>query len=367
MTDGTPSNLLGVISTDEEKHDDGGELFPEAEAPPQEPEAAEATEPEAVPEPEPEPAPEEPEAGHPETAPEPEAPQPEDTPLFMGKYKTQEAWEAAHRELDQYATRQGMIASEERRKREELEQTLNKAMPAIQAALQAEQSRRYQAGEEEIDLSDPVALQQFIEAQVQKGVTERTSQFTEQQQQEVARTRESQEVDAFRTAYATEQQFFPDVVRLMREYQHDGEEEVLPVNKANLETMLTLAREPELKQFIDSAGLVPHPEYIAAAREAIADPNLKEVLAAVPDLMDSEAGMAYARKQAAALSAMQTASQAPQINAQAAEQDRKAAFVERGEETQQPKAPGRKAADPLEEYVNELEGGRVDLLGIEKT
>lgn len=339
-------NVFGVDAPAETFAPEGEEeLFPEANelTPPLEPPA------------------EEPDPGQPEGAPpqeiereSTEAPQPEaEQPTkYLGKFDSIEAWEAAHRNLESHSTR---VSQENARLREtiaEREQMLAQAAQVLQARQGPE---------------DPENPEASVQALINKAVAERLAPVQQQQAERVEQERLAQ-IQAFKSEHPDLPAYQSDVYQIVQENRFDPEtrEEVFPPTKANLELALQLAKNPQARGLLQALDLHPDPEYVASALEVAQDPNLTKVVMAHPHVMDSEAGMAWAREQAGLPQVVtQAKGAASQAQAQAAEAQRKAAYVEKGEAGAPLDAAPKQAQDPLEEALfDQINKGSKSVFGV---
>lgn len=337
----------------------------ETQAPAQEPAPETPTEPEV--ETPPETTPEEPqdpvateEPAEPEATPDEtqEAPAAEEPQLIGGKFKTPEDVLLAYQQAERLATQRAQETASLRREQQQIHEALRRSAPILQRA--QELMRQQQDPQQELDPQEQDELQRiqsYLGPLVEKQVQERVAPLMERVEAQRAQQGE-QVIDSF---LATHEQARPTevqerIVSIINENRFDGQEEIFPPTRENLETALKLATNEDAYQLLQALNMHPEADWVDHAIEASSNPSLKEVVLAVPSLIETEAGMNYARKQAglSGVVATATANGAEALKAQQ-EADRKAAHVEKDEGTPEGGAPGRKARDPLEEYVNELD------------
>lgn len=327
--------------------------FVETEEAPTEPvtEAPEAEgQPEPVAEQEPaqqleEEAPETPEGEAPEPVEAPEEPQ-----LIGGKFKSQEDLLASYQRAEALATQRAQEAAESKRRADQITHALRQAEPLLrQAAAMQQQPQDL----DELDTTDPQVIQQLIDQRAAALVQEQTAPLIEAQQRQ-RYEQGMREIETYRAEHPDAVAFEADVKSIVDEYRYDEGEEVFPPTKDNLETALTLAQNPQAHSLLQSLNLHPEKEWVQHAVEVTSNPSLQSVVLAHPHVIESEAGMSWARQQAGLPTVVQQAKENAQVaktHAQTAE--RKAAHVETGEGSEGDLAPGRKPQDPLEEAFQE--------------
>lgn len=374
---------------------DGGadELFPEADAKapeeqetPQE-QVTEETEAEGQPleeAPQEEETPTEPEEVTEETeteqAPEetPEQPQP-----YLGTWQSREAAEAGVKNLQARMTQAAQEAASHRRARQEMEQMLQQAAPLIQQAMEHQRGQPTQVPSQlpPWDPDNPEVVQQHVNAQIAQALAQAEQQVDQkveqrlqehltplQQQQETERlNRGFQEIKEFREAHPDASEVESQIADIISEFRYDPEteEEIFAPTRDNLEIAYTLATQPQIKEVLDDLSWHPDPEYVELAKELVANPSLKKIVYAVPDVADRTEGIEWARQQAGLPQVVSQAQQrATQQSAANTEAERRAAYVEKGEETSQGLAPGRKPRDPLEEALFEQQNKADNIFGL---
>lgn len=327
---------------------------PAAETETPQPEAPEAPEQEQPAEP----TPAQPEAPEPETE---ETPAEQPQTVEWGRFKGQtyedilQQQEDSRKNAERMATQRAQEAAEERRQREQLMSALRQAEPLIRQAAAMQQPNL-----EELDTSDPQVVQQLIDqraAQIaQQQVAQQLAPIQEQQERDryEAGMREIQE---YRQAHPDSGTYDSDVMQIVQDYRFDGQEEIFPPTRDNLETALTLAQNPGARSLLDTLNLHPEKEWVQHAVEVASNPSLQTVVMAHPHVIETDAGMKWARQQAGLPEVVQQA----QVNAvtnQALDkqQERKAAHVETGG-GEGDLAPGRKPKDPLDEAYQEAIAG----------
>lgn len=289
----------------------------------------------------------------PET-PEPEAPEPEEAPeeppLIGGKFKSQEDVLAAYQNAERLATQRAQEAAEARRRADQITHALRQAEPLLrQAAAMQQQPQDI----EELDTTDPRVVQQLIDQRAAAIAQEQTAPLIEQQQRQ-RYEQGMREIEAYRAEHPEAVAFEADVKSIVDEYRYDEGEEVFPPTKDNLETALTLAQNPQAHSLLQSLNLHPEKEWVQHAVEITSNPDLQSVVLAHPHVIESEAGMSWARQQAGLPTVVQQAQENAQVaKTEAQTAQRKAAHVETGEGSEGDLAPGRKPQDPLEEAFME--------------
>lgn len=351
-------------------------LFDEAstEAPTEPAQAAPPTEPVVTPQQgEPEPPAEEGAAPTP-TAEQPEAQAPAEAEteaekqerLYAGRYKTVDELEQGYKGIQGLQGRQVKELQRKELENQQLRAALEQVVPYL------EERQGLQQPAQALDPTQLTAeqLQAVIQQQVDQRVGQATQQVTQQSQQQAAQQQMRQAVESFMATH-------PDVApgtpldmavgEVLAELQTDRQgqrrADLFPVTAPNLEVAYELAKEPALRNMVGELDLVPNNETIEIAKEVVSNPALAEVLLANPVLIDSDHGLAYARKQA----------QLPGMYSQAAErvaqptpeQQRRAAYVETGG-TGAPvtQAPGATPQDEMDEAIVSFGKGRDNIFGI---
>lgn len=342
--EGATSNVFDVPQ-DDLFQEELAEIEQEA---PAEPTAEAQVEPE-----EPQPEPEAPETEEEETT---EAPEEQPPELILGRFKSVEDLQSAYRNLEGRFTELGQETAQERRAREELENALRQAAPALKAFF--DQQRQVP---EDFDPSDPAAIQRVIDQRVaQQMQTIEAQQAQAQQQATIEAQRHA--IESWEAAQADlTPEIAGEIKGIFDDYRYDPEtnQETLPVTKENLDLAKTLASNPQARHLLRVHNLFPDPEYVKAAVEASGNESLYEVVMANPLAMETPQGMAWARKAAGMPEVVaQAQSKAQEAQARNQQAQRNAAYVETGGTQATPDAPGRKPADALEAFVDEYEAMR---------
>jgi hypothetical protein len=252
--------------------------------------------------------------------------------LLAGKYKNVDDLVNAHQHLDAWTTRTRQENIDLQRQLEQYKAAVQRIVPYLE--------QQQQQVPEEIDYSDPQAVQALIRQQVEEGIKQHIAPI----QDNVTRAQEEAAHQAKQQEFQRWQQDNPEVQpgtpmwtamnNVVYELQFDPEENKLvednfPLTPQNLSIAKELATDSTLHQMASKLKFVPSDsEDIQLLRDAAENPNLADLLEAVPDLLMSSKGHEVARRQAGLPAVVSQA----QANAQAAqkasaEAQRKAAYV----------------------------------------
>ena len=276
-----------------------------------------------------------------EGEPESETEEPAEAELptpFLGKYKTVEAAEKAYNELRASERR----AAEAERKLIEQNRQLDEYLRVAAQELQRRQEAPAPKTDAEVEAAaaaygvDPetfLAAQKIAQEQVAQQLAPFQQQMTQQQQlqaQELARQQELEQVRQVASAWVAEQ----------------GDE----LDDETWTNVVQVFTELELDEHL--------PENYDVAREIASDPALRATLRAMPDLVESDEGMALARR---------LASDQQDTQPKPARRPRPNAHVERGPSGATPAAEPAKPLDSWERVMklNEEEGKqKSSILGV---
>lgn len=304
------------------------------EAPAEPPVEAQPEAPEAEVETEAEPAPPVAEQEAPAEQPSDSAP---DGGKWLDRFESYEAAKAAYKDAQGWATRESQRRVEAERKAQALEQGLEQIKPLLP------QFQQWLAEQQGIDPQDvsPQDVQALARQEAEKIVTERDKQRTAQEV--------TSAIQSFRGAHPeiVGTPLEGDVVRLFGEYR-EVDPEFIP-NRDNMETIYKVAQDPRVKGVLDTLQLFPDPEFVERAEELVSNPALAKAIYANPHLIESDAGMEWARGLVTTPPEQVTAP-AQQASAQQREEDKKRVFVEpatSGAPAQA--APGERPNDPWAE------------------
>lgn len=283
--------------------------------------------------------------------PKPETPAQEAARKLAGRYNSVEDLEAGYKNIQRLQSRTSEQLRAEAARRAELEAAFQQIAPLLQ---------QQQQDVNPADIYDPAVLQRIIDQRVAQGTQQATQAF---QQQQVAQAI-SGAVDSFRAAHPEVAPGTPvdeTIAQVVLEFQTDPEgnlnHDLFPVTVENLEVAYELTRNERLGDMVRELDLIPNPENLDIAREALSNPALADVLMAEPELLDSDAGLAHARRLAnlpGFYEAATTAVQPPN-----GEQMRRSAYVETGG-TGAPVsgAPGQRPLDEMDEAIRVFNSGR---------
>lgn len=274
--------------------------------------------------------------------------------LYMGRYRTPEEVVAAYKNVQRL----------EARTRQEKEAAEARAAQ-YEAALR-QVATRLQAQEEVDEYGQP---QQPDPQQLQQWMQQQAVQAQRQAQEQVLASQVTSEIDSFRSTY-TDVTPGSDLDQMMAhiitDYQTDNEgrqdHQNFPVTRQNLEVAYVLARNAPLYDMMQELDLIPTEENLRVAQEATANPAFAQVLKAMPDLVETDEGLAYARQQAQMPAVVATAQQQARPNPQA---QRKAAFVETGG-TGAPAqgAPGKRPMDEVDQAIAAYRSDSQSVFGV---
>lgn len=282
----TPGSAFGIGPLDPvEQHEPSGIFDPnDGQAPPQEkPERLDPARP----------------APEPTEAPSQEAPS--EQSFLGGRYKTQEAFEQGHRELERTFTQTRQDFAELRAKQEQQDQVLQAFAPYITERL--------------LEENPELAQQMELQSRIEPLVEERLAPLQQQAQAE----REQQQYLGTVSAF----------------YQRHPE--IVPNSEADQQVVAVIQELDLVKE---------DPEALDVAAEAAQNPALRFVLNAEPHLAETDAGMSMARVRATQLA--QQAAPTPQQGTPQGGPTQRFPFVEHGGSGAPSEgAPGTQPDSPL--------------------
>lgn len=299
---------------------------------------------------------------------------------YLGQFDDPDQLEAYALTLRQAESRRGNEIHQLRTEIEKRDELLQKTAqffqqnPQVLQALQQPQAPPM----EDFDPTDPVQVQQYVQAEAQRQAQaiaeqklgEFQSQFEQratQQQQAERQQRWMREVDAFSSQHPDLAEGTPintRVAELVKNYMDEVDD--FDINQETLSATYELAKDPSLYAIHEELSLAPSRESLDIVREAAQNPKLYETYRAMPQLLDTPAGIEWARKHAQSVSleqvttAQQRASQAQRQ--QAADALRAATVETGGNGAPVSGAPGDRPRDEIDEMVASdprLRGGSI--------